>query len=206
MTEKITLAFFSGLLGFALSQFFNVLEFLRRPRFRVSHFNNGVIASYSGEIPETPWEIDLGFYLENHGRRPAKNTRVFVSDLKASGGGDSAFELSNLDFSELKKPVDVIPPGEAVIIKLGRITNDNRILALSFQESTDDYEGLIEADTREKRAFSAKFHVVCDDKNSMTVLNLDFRPDRDDWCSQFFSDYDENPLQIRQILTNIKNE
>jgi hypothetical protein len=192
LNEKVALAVFSGILGFALSQLFNLIEFLRRPRFRVRSFGHGVVSSYTGDPPEAPWEIDLGFYLENHGKRAAKNTRVFVSTLSVSEGGNSPFEETSLEFRELKSPVDLIPSGEAVLLKFGKITGETHSLKLNLKHETNlnldlDFS---ESDTREKRAFSGKFFVTCEDKNSIDILALEFRPDRADWAGQMIAEYD----------------
>lgn len=82
--DKILISIFSAVLGFALSQSFNLVNFVRRPRFRAKNYSDGIISSYTGDPPDTPWEIELGFYLENHGRNVAKNTRIFVSDFRTS--------------------------------------------------------------------------------------------------------------------------
>ena len=71
------------------------------------------------------WEIELGFYAKNVGRRPARNTRVFVSELSSLAGSGVEFELTSFNFCELRRPSDIIPPGEAVLVRLGRITKRN---------------------------------------------------------------------------------
>jgi hypothetical protein len=188
--EKVLLSAFSALQGFTLSQSFNFVSFLRRPKFRVRHWEDGVLASYTGDPPETPWEIELGFYLENCGKNPARHVRVFVSDLRASNGGNDQLDLTSIELLELRRPIDLIPSGECVAVKLGTIKSDRCELDLCLQSPPDaDQLDIIGADTRGKVRFSAKFYISCDDKNSFKELSLEFRPDRNDWASSFFEDY-----------------
>lgn len=196
--DKILVAIFSAFLGFGLSQAFNFISFIRRPRFRVKHWSDGVLSSYTGDPPETPWEIELGFLLENFGRNIAKNVRVFVSDIKCASEANGPFEMTSIELLELKRPIDMIPGGECIHIKLGVIKSHTRELDLSLESNADpEALGMIEADTRGKKIFSAKFYVVCDDKDSFTSLSLEFRPDKNEWASSFFEDYNE-PLPPSQ--------
>lgn len=193
--EKILLSILSAFLGFMLSQAFNLVSFVRRPKFRVKKWNEGVLSSYTGDPPETPWEIELGFYLENYGRNPAKNTRVFVSNLRGAAGADDQLDLTSIELLELKRPIDLIPSRECVAVRLGTIKSDKAELELCLHSPGEvDDLGLIGADTRGKVRFSAKFYVSCDDKNSFRSFSLDFRPDSDEWASSLLEDYDEEYL------------
>lgn len=193
--EKILLSFVSALLGFLFSQSFNFVSYLRRPRFRIKHWSDGVVSSYTGDPPETPWEIELGFFLENCGKNSAKNTRVFVSDIKGAKGSNEPLNLTSIELLEITRPLDLIPPGECVLVKLGKISGDTCDLALSLHLPIDeDQAGLIGADTRGGVRFSAKFYISCDDKNSFESFSLDFRPDEHEWASSFFEDYTEEYL------------
>ncbi|SEH16739.1 hypothetical protein SAMN05428974_1860 [Sphingopyxis sp. YR583] len=193
--EKILLSVISALIGFALSQSFNLISYLRRPKFRVKLWSDGVLSSYTGDPPETPWEIELGFYLENYGKNPAKNIRIFVSDMKGSGKSDEDLELTSIELLELKRPIDLVPSSECVEVKLGTISSDRCTLALNLHSAPDEKAlDFIAADTRGKIRFSAKFYVSCDEKNSFKSFILDFRPDKNDWASALLEDYTEEHL------------
>ena len=190
--EKILLSAISALLGFALSQSFNFISYLRRPKFRVRHWNDGVLSSYNGDPPETPWEIELGFYLENYGNNPAKNIRVFVSDIRGSEKSDGDLELTSIEFLELKRPIDLLPSKECIQVRLGTISSDKCSLALNLHSAPDENAtDFIDADTRGKIRFSAKFYVICEEKNSSKSFVLEFRPDKNDWASSLLEDYTE---------------
>lgn len=194
--EKFLLSFISAVIGFALSQSFNLVSFIRRPKFRVKNWSDGVVSNYTGDPPDTPWEIDLGLYLENNGKNPAKNTRVFVSDIRTAKNSLDNLELTSIDLMELKRPVDFIPPGECVLVRLGKISGDTCELNLNLHSAIDeDCAGMIGADTRGCVRFSAKFFVSCDDENSFHTFDLDFRPDENDWSSSFFEDYTQEYLR-----------
>lgn len=185
--EKVLLSFLSAVIGFLISQSFNFVSYLRRPRFRVKYWTDGVLSSYSGNPPETPWEVELGFYLENHGKNISKNTRIFVSDFMSARDASKQLELTSIELLELKRPLDLIPSGETVAVKLGVIKSDRRELELCLQSPPDkDQLGIIGADTRGKTRFSAKFYVSCDDKNSFQSFSLEFRPDTNEWSSFLF--------------------
>lgn len=187
--EKILLAVLSALLGFMLSQTFNLVSYLRRPKFRVRHWTDGVLGAYTGDPPETPWEIELGFHLENFGKNPAKNVRIFVSDIHAADRSNFSLQPTSIEFKELKRPIDLIPSGEIISITLGIIRSDTCDLALKLQSpSTDDHREIISADTRGKTQFSAKFYVSCDEKNSFQTLSVDFYPDKSKWASYLLND------------------
>ncbi|MGE0774613.1 MAG: hypothetical protein AB7G25_09390 [Sphingomonadaceae bacterium] len=193
--EKVLLSILGALLGFTLSQAFNFVNFLRRPKFRVKYWDDGVLSSYTGDPPETPWEIDLGFYLENYGKNPAKNTRIFVSYISGSENSDQKPELTSIELLELKRPIDLIPSRECVAVKLGTITSEKAELELCLHSPLDEEDsGLIGADTRGKVRYSAKFYVTCDDKNSFRAFSLDFRPDKNEWASSLLEDYNEEYL------------
>lgn len=193
--EKILLSFASALLGFLVSQSFNFVNYVRRPRFRVKHWNHGILSSYTGDPPETPWDIELGFFLENYGKNPAKNVRVFVSDIQGATISDNHLRLTSIELLELKRPVDLLPPGECVSVKLGKISGDKAEINFFLQSSLGEEElEMIGADTRGCVRFSAKFYVSCDDKNAYRSFLLDFRPDKDEWVASFFEDYTKEYL------------
>jgi hypothetical protein len=193
--ENILLSVISALLGFALSQSFNFISYLRRPKFRVKHWSDGVLSSYSGDPPETPWEIELGFFLENYGKNPAKNVRIFVSDIKASGMPDGELELTSIELLELKRPIDLVPSKECIEVRLGTLSSNECALALNLHGAPDENAmNYIDADTRGKIRFSAKFYVSCEEKNSFKSFVLDFRPDKNDWASSLLEDYTEDHL------------
>jgi hypothetical protein len=194
--EKILLSFISALLGFLLSQSFNFVSYLRRPRFRVRHWTNGVASSYTGDPPETPWEIELGFFLENYGKNPAKNTRIFVTDIKGAKASQDEPELTSIELLEIRRPLDFIPSGECVLVKLGTIRGDTCELALDLHTHLDEEQaGMIGADTRGSVHFSAKFYVTCEEKNSFHSLTLEFRPDKDEYASALLEDYTNEYLE-----------
>lgn len=51
--EKILLSLLSIVVGFVVSQSFNFVNYVRRPRFRLTHWSDGVFSSYTGDPPET---------------------------------------------------------------------------------------------------------------------------------------------------------
>jgi len=195
--DELLLSVASAIFGFLISQSINLINLLRRPRFRVNRFTYGVSSCYTGSPPETPWEIQLGFYLENCGWNPAKNTRVFVSDLHTANGADDPLEATGFEFAELKRPVDIIAAGEAVLVTFGTIGSDTHSLEISYPaESALGASDFLDADTREKKVFSAKFYIYCDDKSSSKVLQLTFCPEKDEWPGKLLEDYSA-PLPTR---------
>tara|TARA_E500000318_G_scaffold66046_1_gene60989 strand:- start:382 stop:969 length:588 start_codon:yes stop_codon:yes gene_type:complete len=182
---RLMLSGVSALFGFFLSQSFNILKYLRRPRFEVCRLGNGVISSYSGDPPETPAEVTFGFRLTNVGRNPALNTRVFVSDLKSANREGADLDDGVFEFSELKRPIDIIPPGQSVLVVFGRMTSENRYLDIEFERG-DSFENdeLIEADTRDKKVFSGDFYISCDNIDSFARFNVLFNLEND-----FVEDY-----------------
>jgi len=196
--EKLLLSLAGAFAGFLLSQSFNFVSYLRRPKFAVSNYTDGVASSYTGDPPETPWEIELGFYLQNRGKNPALKTRIFVSEVRASTNADGNMELTTIELLELKRPIDFIPAGECVLVPLGKITGNTAYLSLYLNDSLEeDRIHLIEADTRGCIRFSAKFYVTCEDKNSSRSFTLHFRPDTNEWASAFLEDY--TPELLGQI-------
>ncbi|WP_230772774.1 hypothetical protein [Sphingomonas sp. Leaf4] len=188
--EKLLLAAVSAFIGFILSQSINVFSYVRRPKFRTKHHLSGVISTYSGDPPETPWEIELGFLLENFGYNPAINTRVFISNIACSTFSEIDPELTSDEMVELKRPIDMIPSGECVSVKIGTIRGDKAELDINSQSDlSEEYLGMFGADTRGAVRFSAKFYVMCDDKNSLTMLNIEFRPDRHEFSSDLIQDF-----------------
>eukprot|EP00435_Cladocopium_sp_Y103_P078047 s1_g1786.t1 len=191
--QRILLSLIGAIIGFAVSQSFNVVRFLRRPKFAASQFENGVLSSYTGNPPETPSSVTLGFYLENAGRNPAKNTRVFLSKLSSSATAEEPPKEGIFEFSELKRPIDIIPPGESVLIELGTIDSEGRHLKVPFAiEGKEELYDYVEADTRGKKSFDAVFQISCDDLNSFTSLELSFRPTKESWAGQILSDMENH--------------
>lgn len=188
--QQIVLSLIGVIVGFALSQSFNVLKFIRRPKFNVENFSDGIVSSYTGAPPETPSEVIFGFYLKNTGFNPAVNTRVFISDLRSARGIDEPFSDGVFEFSELMKPVDIIPPGEAVIVVLGHITSSMPHLEIHFKDKGKLGEMIefVEADTRGRKSFAAKFHITCDSLDSFTTLELEFHPTSDKWAAGILDD------------------
>lgn len=194
--EKVLLSLLSVVVGFMVSQSFNFVNYLRRPRFRPKHWSDGVAASYTGDPPETPWEIELGFFIENYGKNPAKNSRIFVSNIMCAKDSASEPTLTSIELLELRRPLDLIPPGECVAVKFGVIRGDKAELELCLQSALEkDQLWSIEADTRGQTRFSATFYISCDDENSFHSFSLDFRPDKNEWASSFFEDYTDDYLQ-----------
>ena len=187
--QKVLLSLLGVVLGFMLSQSINIVRYFRRPKFRLRNYDDGVLSCYTGDTPETPSEVEFGFYLENNGLNPAKNSRVFLSELRSAAAKENQLDDALLEFSELAKPIDLIPPGEAVKIVLGKLTSDKPYLVIGFEkENSDDLAESIEADTRWKKFFSAKFYVTCDNLDSFTIIEVDFRPESDGWAASILSD------------------
>ena len=114
----------------------------------------------------------------------------------AADGAAGHFFPSSIELLELKRPLDLIPAGECVLVELGKISGDTCELALSLHLAIDeDHAGMIGADTRGCVRFSAKFYVSCDDKNSFESFSLEFCPDKDKWASSFFEDYTKEHLE-----------
>lgn len=192
-SQQILLSLIGAIIGFAVSQSFNVVRFLRRPKFAASHFGHGVISSYTGDPPETPSSVTLGFYLENVGRNPAKNTRVFLSKLGSSVTSEEPTEEGIFEFSELRRPIDIIPPGESVLIELGTIDSEDQHLKILFAvEGKEELYDYVEADTRGKKKFDAKFQIFCDDLNSFTIIELEFRPTEESWSGEILSNMEDH--------------
>ena len=180
-SERIILALVSALIGFFLSQFINIVKYFRKPKFRVRGRDGDVISSYTGNPPETPTEVELGFTLENYGKNPAKNTRIFISELRTAKDIVTNLDDTTLEFTELRRPVDIIPSGEAITVVLGKISSDKRFLEIPIQNG--ELDSTVNSDTRGKNIFAARFHIYCDDPNSSTVLNIVFDPSKDEWAS-----------------------
>ncbi len=172
---KILLSLLGVILGFALSQSMNIINFLRRPRFKVEHFGDGVISSYTGDPPETPSEIIFGFHLKNTGFLPAKNIRILISNLKTKENETDDWLDSVMDIVELAKPIDFLPPGEVLRFALGIIDSRGKSLSLYLENDIGTESGdFVESDTRGKNIFSADFHIICDNKGSYDKISLSF--------------------------------
>ena len=200
--EKILISVLGAIVGFLLSQSVNIVRYFRRPRFRTTNFEDGVLNCYTGSPPETPSEVTFGFYLQNNGYNPAKNTRIFVSELRSADNPDGKMEESLLEFSELKRPVDIIPPGETIMVRLGTVRSDQQHLDINYQEALEG-EDVSEPDTRHKKAFSAKFHIHCDDVNSSTILQLRFCPAKGGWAYDILHDMEPPPNPWEKLQASL---
>jgi hypothetical protein len=191
--NEILIASIGAFAGFILSQAVDLIKYLRRPRFRVVHHTSGIMSSYTGDPPETPWEIELGFYLENFGKNPAKNMRIFLADLEAAQDSTSQSDSVYWEFSELKKPVEILPPREAIKVQLGVVRSDSLQLSIPFENDADqEFLWSLEADTRAKQYFKARFFIICDDQNVSQKLIVEFKIDSDEWASEIFLDHEEH--------------
>ena len=199
--EKILLSLVSAGLGFFFSQLFNAVGYLRRPKFQVSHFGNGVLSSYTGSgDDEEPWQIELGFFVDNTGKNPAKNVRIFVSELHTWDVETGTFDEAVFSFSELRRPIDVLPSGETIRVLFGSIQGNNCSLEIPFENQRDrDQNEYLDSDTRFKKKFKATFHIFCDDKNSSWKRILEFDPsDGDEWSQGLLEEYDS--LDFRKSI------
>ena len=189
--EKLLLSLVSALLGFFFSQFFNLVAYYRIPKFRVLNHREGVLSAYSGDPPETPWEIELGVFLENFGRNPSKNTRIFVSNICVWNSEDGGFEETTFSFSELARPIDILPSCECVRVIFAKITGNSCCLEVPFESTRDKKENEFLSSSRFSMKFRAKVFVCCDDKNSSKEFVLEFDPSADEeWSARFLEVYD----------------
>jgi hypothetical protein len=198
--EKLVISLFSAALGFFFSQFFNLVGYLRRPKFKIANHGDGVLSFYCGSPPEAPWEIELGFFLDNKGRNPAKNIRIFVSELCVWDADKKCFEETLLGYSELRRPVDILPSGQNIRVLLGRILGDDCSLRIDFKdELNEDDAAFLSSDTRFQTRFRAKTFIFCDDPNSSTSTILEFNPSADEeWGKVFFADYED--IEFRRSI------
>lgn len=199
--QELILSLVGAGFGFFFSQFFNLVGYIRRPRFRLISHGHGVLSAYSGDPPETPWEIELGFFLENCGRNPAKNTRVFVSELSTWNDAEGKFQETTLGFSELKRPIDVLPAGECARVILGKISGRRCSLDVKFASDLEgDEKEFLDSDTRFSKRFRANIFVFCDDRNASFQQELVFNPDAEgEWSAGLIEDYDSQEFR-RSIL------
>ena len=198
--EKLILSLLSAAFGFFLSQFLNLLAYFRRPRFRVLNHQEGLLSAYTGDPPETPWEIELGFFLENHGKNPSRNTRIFVSDLSVWDEKKGEFSETTFSFSELSRPIDVLPAGECIRVLFAKISSESCYAQIPFEAERDEKENeYLSSDTRFAKKLRAKFFVSCDDPNSSKTFTLIFDPNVDsEWAAGFLEDYDS--LEFRRAV------
>ncbi|MCB2099140.1 MAG: hypothetical protein KDE05_16025 [Parvularculaceae bacterium] len=180
--QDALVALIGAIIGFAVSQSVNVIQYLRRPKFSVH--DSGVISSYTGDPPDVPAEVMLGFFLKNIGRNSAKNTRIFISELRTAEDSGKHLDDGPFEFSELQKPIDIIPVGESILVLFGKINSKTRHLQIPFKSDLpEDYREIIESETRNKKVFSAKFRVYCDDPNSYFAFELKFDLNDHEWAS-----------------------
>lgn len=180
--QKIVLSIIGIVIGFFVSQSFNIIKYYRRPRFKISNMGNGVISSYSGGEDGEPAEVVLGFHLGNIGYNAAVNSRVFISDLLSAEGRGDELKDGYFVFSELMRPIDIIPPGESARIVFGEMNSDEKYLEIPFlNKGNDDLGFYVRGDTKGKKYFSAKFYVICDNTNSFSVFDVLFSPGDDEY-------------------------
>lgn len=178
--QKLLLTLIGAIIGFLFSQTMNLISYLRRPKFDIPNFDGGVKSRYSGDPPEVPAEIDLGFYLENNGFNTAINTRIFVSTIETSENENGPWEETSLEFSEIEEPINIIPPNKSILVSFAKITSREPYLKLRLKRAgRDDLDDFVQADTRGKKYFKVEFVVVCDDKNSNFTRELIFKPGAD---------------------------
>ena len=198
--EKLILSLVRAAFGFFFSQFFNIITYFRRARFKSVHHEIGVMSSYTGGADE-PWEIELGFYLENCGSNPAKNTRIFVSEICRWCEESNCFEEIFFSFSELKRPIDVLPAGQSVRVVFSKISGSRCHLEIPFENDRDiSGNEFIDADTRFYKRFRANFFVICDDRNSSFETLLEFDPGSEDHASGLLEDYDSLEFRTSILL------
>lgn len=189
--QRVFITLIGAIIGFLLSQSINLVKFYRRPKFQIKPFEHGVFALYTGNPPEVPAEVELGFYVKNIGRNPALNTRVFVSEISTAISAKETKEECLIGLTELSRPIDVIPPNELIRIKFGQITSETRCLELNFQDEADaPGSEYLCSDTRDKRSFAAKIYITCDDVSSAKSFTVEFDPAKDDWAEGIWSEKD----------------
>lgn len=189
--QRVFITLFGAIIGFLLSQSINVVKFYRWPKFKIGSFEHGVFALFTGNPPEIPAEVELGFYIKNIGRNPALSTRVFVSEIGTVKSAKETKEECLIGFTELSRPIDVIPPNELIRIKFGQITSETRCLELNFQNETDALGSeYLCSDTRDKKSFAAKIYITCDDVSSAKSFSVKFDPAKDELAEGIWSEED----------------
>lgn len=149
--QKLLLTLIGAIIGFLFSQTLNLINYLRRPRFEISNFDGGIKSGYTGDPPEVPAEIELGFYLKNNGFNTAINTRIFVSRIETSESENGPWDETSLEFSEIEEPINIIPSSKSALISFAKITSTEPYLRLRLKRAgRDDLDDFIQADTRGK--------------------------------------------------------
>lgn len=75
------------------------------------------------------------------------------------------------------------------MITLGQITSEKPHLNIKFEnEQLDELRGFIEAETRGKKSFAAKFLITCESLDSFTAIELQFHPEKDSFATQILND------------------
>ena len=110
------------------------------------------------------------------------------------------FEEIAFSFSELSRPIDILPSGDCIRVLFDKIISSACHLEIPFESSRDERENeFVSSDTRFMRKFRAKFFVCCDDKNAAKGFTLEFDPNSDqEWSAGFLEDYDS--LEFRRSI------
>lgn len=203
--ESVLLLLLSAVIGFIFSQLFDFIAYYRRPKFRVGNHSDGVLSAYTGDPPETPWEIELGFFLENFGKNPSRNTRIFASEVCVWDSKLNQFEETNFSFAELSRPIDILPAGECVRVLFAKITREECCLEMPFESQRDAKANeYLASDTRFGTRFRAKFYVLSDDKNSSEVFTLIFDPSADEeWTAKLLEEYDSADFRRSVVMPTL---
>ncbi|MEP4704110.1 MAG: hypothetical protein ABJZ62_04590 [Hyphomicrobiales bacterium] len=166
--HRIALTLIGALIGFLLSQSINVLAFFRRPKFSINNRFSGIVSAYTGgDSTCEPAYQNLGFWIENTGYETALNTRIFISNIEVREVEEDSWEDLGFEFSELEKPIDIIPPGKSVLVTVGSITSQSKSLSLRLIFfGRDEIDQNLNADTFMKKQYRIEFVVLCDNKNS----------------------------------------
>lgn len=166
--QRIALTLIGALIGFLFSQSINILSFFRKPKFSIKDRGSGIVSTYSGgDSSDEPADMKLGFWVQNIGYETALNTRVFVSSIEARDSEVDDWEDLGFEFSELERPIDIIPPETSFLVSVGSITSESKSLSLRLTFfGRDEIDQNLSADTHMKKQFRIEFVFLCDNKNS----------------------------------------
>ena len=166
--QRIALTLIGALIGFLLSQSINVLAYFRRPKFSINDRASGVVSAYTGgDSDDEPAYQNLGSWIQNTGYETALNTRVFISNIEVREAAADDWEDIGFEFSELEKPIDIIPSRKSVLVTVGSITSQSKSLSLRLIFfGRDEIDQNVSADTYMKKQFRIEFVILCDNKYS----------------------------------------
>ena len=166
--QRIALALIGALIGFLLSQSINVLAYFRRPKFSINDQTSGVVSAYTGgDSDDEPAYQNLGFWVQNTGYETAFNTRIFISGIEVREAEVDDWEDIGFEFSELERPIDIIPPRKSVLITVGSITSQSKSLSLRLIFfGRDEIDLNVSADTYMKKQFRIELEILCDNRYS----------------------------------------